>query len=352
MFRITRPRPAVVALRAIAFLVLALPALALQAPPTYRMHVFPALAGQDSDFPTAMNAAGVIAGHSGDDPFSPLAVPITVRRPGATFLTQPTQSLNFALGISDAGFTLGTSSNQPVLWRGTSFMILPSVSGLHNGAAWDGNAAGQVCGTLYNDLTGADSAVVWSAPFATGIQLPHGAAFGAAAFAINDQGWVAGAVTGGPGSFPQAARWENHAALPVVLGALPGASVSEMRCINTAGDTAGRSSFPNFTTEAMLHDRASNTLVPLGQIGGTYSEALGINDAQQVVGTAAASGAAHAFLWQQGVMHDLNALVVVSSQPFLHVSRAVAIHNTGTILAEVVISSPIGPVSRMALLSP
>jgi probable HAF family extracellular repeat protein len=293
----------------------------------------------------------VIVGHAGTDPYDPLALPLAIARGRARYFEQPLGSLNFALGAGENGLTLGTSASLPVAWRAGS-IFLPAVGGLQNGAAYDANTSGQICGTLYNDLVGNQIAVVWSGDYSSGIQLVHGAGVGGAAFAINEAGWVAGAIEQAAGSFPIAARWENHAQPAILLGVLPGADVSEVRCINTHGDTAGRSSFPTFTSEAMLHIRATNTLVPLGTLGGPWSEARGVNDAQQVVGMVNVAGQAHGFLWEQGQMHDLNSLIVSSSEPFVYVTGAVAIDNVGRIAVEVLVPTPIGPVSRIGLLMP
>jgi probable HAF family extracellular repeat protein len=49
------------------------------------------------------------------------------------------------------------------------------------------------------------------------------------------------------------------------------------------------------------------TIQDLGTLGGTYSEAFGINASGQIVGdTATASGSGHAFLYSGGTMFDLN----------------------------------------------
>jgi hypothetical protein len=60
----------------------------------------------------------------------------------------------------------------------------------------------------------------------------------------------------------------------------------------------------------------------------------------------------HAFLWQAGVLHDLNDLVASSTGAFDYLSTAVAIDDEGNIAAEAVVSTPEGPVTRLALLTP
>lgn len=48
------------------------------------------------------------------------------------------------------------------------------------------------------------------------------------------------------------------------------------------------------------------TIQDLGTLGGTYSYAWGINDLGQVVGNADAASGRHAFVWQNGIMTDLD----------------------------------------------
>ena len=73
------------------------------------------------------------------------------------------------------------------------------------------------------------------------------------------------------------------------------------------------------------------TAVDLGTLGGTYSEALGINHSGQVVGqsTTAAGGSPHAFIWQDGVMTDLGTL-----DPHYQFTKAVAINRAGKAVGE------------------
>lgn len=59
------------------------------------------------------------------------------------------------------------------------------------------------------------------------------------------------------------------------------------------------------------------TITDLGSLGGGRSEAIGLNDVGQVVGTSAtAAGERHAFLYQNGAMQDLGTLGGSASEAF------------------------------------
>jgi probable HAF family extracellular repeat protein len=106
--------------------------------------------------------------------------------------------------------------------------------------------------------------------------------------------------------------------------------------INDNGDVTGFSdhpgdsvSSPNFTT--FLWMGSSGQTQDLGTLpGDNVSEGLGINDSDLVVGVSYPSG--HAFIWQNGMMTDLNALISSNSSWLL--VDAQDIDNAGVITGE------------------
>jgi len=100
------------------------------------------------------------------------------------------------------------------------------------------------------------------------------------------------------------------------LGLIPGASTGTSRIqpvsgavgINASGQVAGYGTSTNRSLNAFVHT-GSGPLTSGDDIGtpGTYSQALGLNNAGVVVGSASTSTGQHAFLYD-GVMHDLGAL--------------------------------------------
>ena len=318
--------------------------------PSYDVEIIPPLAGQDSMYPRAL-AQGHLIGLAASDPFDPVGVPVIFRFGTLIPLKTPTDSLNFVVGASKPALIAGSSSGFPVVWRRTAPHDLLPAGGLSQGEARDANGTDAICGAVVNDLTGAQFPAFWATPIAAGRLLPGrlGSAQGVA-HAINEGGQIAGAV-GPQGSFV-AARWDDPREAPLELGMLEGGINSEALDLNEAGDCVGRTSFADGSIEAMLYVDATGERIGLGFLDGTFSFARAINDAGQIVGTASASGETHAFLWQEGVLMDLNDLVASSTEPFLYLADAVAIDAAGTLLAEAVVGTPGGVVSRMALLRP
>jgi len=149
-----------------------------------------------------------------------------------------------------------------------------------------------------------------------------------AATAINDLGQVVG-ISGACGiavggvSAAQSVLWQNG--VPNEIPSLGGHAWNTPTAINNKGTVVGFSlpaaqdGTRNF--EAFLWTPAGG-LVRLGKLPGDIrAEALGVNEKNQVVGLS--RGEPHLFrpfLWQNGVMTDLNCLTV-SGSPFLPVCQ-------------------------------
>jgi probable HAF family extracellular repeat protein len=139
-----------------------------------------------------------------------------------------------------------------------------------------------------------------------------------AATAINDLGQVVG-ISGicanavGGASAAHAVLWENGT--PSDIGSLGGVAWNTPTAINNHGVIVGFSDLPGDSAaspnyHAFIWTRNTG-ITDMGTLpGDAFSIAWGINEQGQVVGQSiAASGSSRAFLWQNGVMTDLNTLV-------------------------------------------
>lgn len=141
------------------------------------------------------------------------------------------------------------------------------------------------------------------------------------ATAINDRGQVVG-ISGtcdqAVGRFTAAhmVLWKNGHTND--LGNLGGVAWNTPTAINRQGDIVGFANVPGGATPASLNEHAflwtrNGGLQDLGVLypGDVHSQALGINDRGQIVGLSCTAhfASCHGFLWQNGVMIDLNTLV-------------------------------------------
>lgn len=334
-------------------LVLACAQLALAGELAYRAAVLPPMSSMPSSFVTGLGEAGQVIGYGGDDTYTPLAKPVLGGLSGFKPLPALTESLNFPLGLNEASWVAGSTSNMPIIWIDGKPSELYTVFGWAPGFAWDVNGNGRVVGSLINDLLQYEYPVYWPDPNSSAEDLPLPAgAFAGGAFAVNEAGQIAGAGGLPSGSFG-ALRWDDPTQPPLEVGMLSGGANSEAVGINEKGDVVGRTTYANFSIEAMLYRSAEKELVGLGFLSGNYSFAWDVNDDRVVVGDANTSvPEARAFVWKDGVMHDLNDLVVCSNEPLGTLVSARAINNAGWIAAEAVSGSPPNQVRRAVLLAP
>jgi probable HAF family extracellular repeat protein len=161
------------------------------------------------------------------------------------------------------------------------------------------------------------------------------------AMGINDNGQAVGAsgtcanTVLPPLAFgPHAVLWDTDGSV-ADLGNLGGTAANIGLAINNRGQVVGAASLAGGTTPFSLNDAFLWTretgMQDLGTLpGDANSVGLGINDRAEVVGQSAdADGNSRGFLYQNGVMYDLNTLIPANSP--LYVLSASSINSSGEI---------------------
>lgn len=202
----------------------------------------------------------------------------------------------------------------PFLWSRRGITVLPQLPGAVDTIPFSLNDSGQVVGSSQPVGEG-PHAVVWdrvaSPPNARASwkiralgELP-GDIFGHA-FAINNNRQIVGDSCNVTSWDPfvvacHAVLWQRNQILP--LPPLPGGETAGLALdINERGQIVGASG-----AAAALWDRGLPT--DLGHLGGYWAQAIALNNSGHVVGIAlTAAGEAHAFLWEDGLMSDLDVL--------------------------------------------
>jgi probable HAF family extracellular repeat protein len=238
------------------------------------------------------------------------------------------------------------------VWESGVMRPLPTLGG-NNGFATGVNNRGQVVGWAENTVHDPTCnppqvlqfrAVLWGPEEGKIEELPPlpGDSVSAAT-AINDKGQVVG-ISGicdnavGRFSAAHAVLWDNGTVTDI--GNLGGVAWNTPMAINQRGTVVGFSNPPgdedgSFNAHAFLWTRRDG-IRDLGTLpGDTTSQALGINARDQVVGLSCGETGCRAFLWQNGVMKDLNALVP-HSYPH-HLVSAADINDAGKITGEALV---------------
>jgi probable HAF family extracellular repeat protein len=244
--------------------------------------------------------------------------------PGGTFAE--------ALGINDSGQVAGEGTtasgiSRAFLYANGKMTVLGTLGGTES-HAYAINRTGQVAGAA-DTASGALHAALFYNGTVTDLGTPPGAK-STSAEAINDNGQAVGQADLGDGRF-HAVLYEGGQVTD--LGALPGGgSLSEATGINNVGQIVGSSDYQSDRNFQHAFLYSNGTMADLGTFpGGSYSRAIGINDLGQIVGTSDdGTGPSRPFLLDGGVMTDLNDLLTPGS-PWL-LSDVIAINDHGQIL--------------------
>ncbi len=205
-------------------------------------------------------------------------------------------SSTVAFGINGSGTAVGwgetlTGDSGAFSSNGSSMQHLAGLSGATDTSAYGINSSGTIVGTSF--VNGQPHGEIWNGSQSTDL----GA--GIYATGINDSG----AVIGGNG----------HAFLLANgtygdLGVLPGGNWSSAYGVNNAGTVVGYGNIGNGLFRGFVWT-ASGGLEELGTFGGNNSYATAINGSGEVVGHASlSSGYENAFIEVGGVMTDLGSL--------------------------------------------
>jgi probable HAF family extracellular repeat protein len=216
-------------------------------------------------------------------------------------------------------------------WHDGHMEALPPLPGGYNSFATGINGAAETVGWAENGVHEPTcnapqvlqfEAVVWEPNGSMRTLPPYAGDLDGAATAINDMGQVVG-ISGicsnavGGASAQHMLLWQGNTVTN--LGSLGGQYWNTPMDINQVGDVTGFSDLPgdaqHLNFNAFLWTKAHGIQNLLTLPGDRISEGLGINDWDQVVGVSIPSG--HGFIWQKGVMTDLNTLIPKNSKYLL-----------------------------------
>ena len=214
-----------------------------------------------------------------------------------------------AYDVNDAGQVVGFCYNptQPFLWFQGELVALPTLGGT-GAIAFGVNTAGDVVGVSQTRGDREARAVIWTSDELVDLGVLPGGSY-SIGFAINDDMNVAGVADTTKGD-EHAFLWqpENGMIDLGILGDAPGDSIANG--INNSDQIVGQSITLDGTVHGFLWE--AGEMLDLGTLGGEASVANDINDAGHIVGWAIAidNGFSfqRAFLWADNMMQDLGTL--------------------------------------------
>jgi len=248
---------------------------------------FNVLASREPGEPShAGNAGGKSLWWNWTAPASGLASVTTI---GSTFDTL----LAVYLGSGVNGLTLVAANDNDPYGNFTSLLSFSAVAGTTYQIAVDGenSASGKV---MLQVMMGSRYVVTEVSP-------PAGY-HNTGAYSMNNSGTVAGIfMTDAPSYTPHACIWTSSGGVQQLM---TGDTESQANDINDFNQVVGRLGKPGYSSIAFIWQ--NGVVHELGGLGSPpWSEAYSIDNAGRVLGWSYVNGTFHAFLWQDGIVKDL-----------------------------------------------
>jgi probable HAF family extracellular repeat protein len=313
---------------------------------TYDLTDVGVLPGASESTAHAINDSGQVAGTSGESAFRYTK---EAKEPMENVAERSMKGLHRGFGINSSGVVVGDSTFGTPFRRAAIFNdgIATELGTLRGGAYSRANAInsqGWVVGFSSENLDQPDGRAFLIRAFDRGARMIELGTLGGAhsqAFGINDSGYVTGnSEVGEKSEATHAFIWHEKTGM-MDLGTLAG-DFSYGTFINANSHIVGYSTIntDNDRVHAFLYD--GMTMIDLGSLGGASMEsdrsfALGVNASDEVVGYSyLPPGESRlqqvAFVYRNGVMTDLNALIGKAAERYQLLS-ATAINDNGQIAA-------------------
>ncbi len=265
--------------------------------------------GGDAVYAAGINDSGLVVGGS-RTAGSTLYQPVEYSYASGTLTSLASAwgvSAGGAYAINSAGdiagaARIGGGSTQAVLYSGGTLTALGYGSGGANYSyAYGINASGTVVGEADTFNAGGNFLNSTGFVYSQGTLTPLGGA-GSGAYGVNASGQVVGQDSQGHAFIYSSGSMQD-------LGTLSAGTFSYANAINDAGVAVGVSYLdPDLNTNHAFA-YSNGAMTDLGTLGGLYSNANAINGAGFIVGNATtAGGDQHAVLWQAGKTIDLNSV--------------------------------------------
>ena len=241
-------------------------------------------------------------------------------------------------GFNAYGFPSQTAC-VPFMLEAGKMTALPTLGGV-NGVANGVNSRGQVVGFAENKQQDANcpvfefKPVIWDQGRIQQLPLPAGDVVGGA-LAINSRGQAVG-ISGACTPFnpnlglymkdAHAVMWQNGVVTDLGnLGGDGGFGGNHACAINTSGQVVGHSDLAGDTAFHAYIWAKGTGMKDIGTLPGDFASlALGINDGAVVVGASLDPNFnSRAFIWENGVMTDMNDLIPGNSALYLQQAKAI-----------------------------